>query len=56
MHVAKGHPPDPKYETYSGTHVTRRDVALGRPGFEPWGAEARLAEFKVIPRPLKKVP
>jgi hypothetical protein len=42
MHFVRGKPPE--------AHTKRREVALGRPGFDPRRAEVHLAEFKVIPR------
>jgi hypothetical protein len=41
-----------EYATRPGARAKRREVALGRPGFEP-GRIARMAEFKAIPRPKK---
>jgi hypothetical protein len=52
MHFRKEKAPEAQYATYTGAHAKRREVAMGRPGFEPGRAGARLAEFKVIPRPL----
>jgi hypothetical protein len=53
MHFVKGNPPESQYATYPGAHAKRREVALGRPGFEPGRAEVHVAEFKVIPRPTR---
>jgi hypothetical protein len=50
MQFVKGKPPETQYATRPGARAKRREVALGRPGFEP-GRIARMAEFKAIPRP-----
>jgi hypothetical protein len=50
MQFVKGKPPETQYATCPGDRAKRREVALGRPGFEP-GRIARMAEFKAIPRP-----
>jgi hypothetical protein len=52
MHFAQGKLQEAQYATYSGAHAKRREVALGRPVFESGRADGRLAEFKVIPRPV----
>jgi hypothetical protein len=35
MHFVKGKPPETQYATRPGARAKRREVALGRPGFEP---------------------
>jgi hypothetical protein len=50
MQFVKGKPPETQYATRPGARAKRREVALGRPGFEP-GRIVRMAEFKAIPRP-----
>jgi hypothetical protein len=50
MQFVKGKSPETQYATRPGARAKRREVALGRPGFEP-GRVARMAEFKAIPRP-----
>jgi hypothetical protein len=50
MQSGKGKPPETQYATRPGARAKRREVPLGRPGFEP-GRIARMAEFKAIPRP-----
>jgi hypothetical protein len=51
MQFVKGKPPETQYATRPGARAKRRQVALGRPGFEP-GRIARMADFKAIPRPM----
>jgi hypothetical protein len=51
MQFVKGKPPEIQNATRPGARAKRREVALGRPGFEP-GRIARMAEFKAIPRPI----
>jgi hypothetical protein len=52
MQFVKGKPPETQNATRPGAREKRREVALGRPGFEP-GRIARMAEFKAIPRPIR---
>jgi hypothetical protein len=52
MQFVKGKPPETQYATRPGARAKRREVALGRPGLEPWRI-ARMAEFKAIPTPLR---
>jgi hypothetical protein len=47
MQFVKGKPPETQFATRPGARAKRREVALGRPGFEP-GRIAHMAEF---PRP-----
>jgi hypothetical protein len=47
MHFVKGKPPDTQYATHPAACVKRREVALGRSGFEP----THMAELNAIPRP-----
>jgi hypothetical protein len=54
MQFVEGKPPETQYATRQGARAKRREVALGRPGFEP-GRIARMAEFKAIPRPLTQL-
>jgi hypothetical protein len=51
MQFVKGKPPETQYATRLGARAKGREVALGRPGFEP-GRIARMAEFKAILRPI----
>jgi hypothetical protein len=51
MQFVKGKPPETHYATRPGARAKRREVALGRPGFEP-GRIVCMAEFKAIPRPF----
>jgi hypothetical protein len=51
MQFVKGKAPETQYATRPGAGAKRREVALGRPGFEP-GRIARMAEFKAIPGPV----
>jgi hypothetical protein len=53
MQFVEGTPPETQYATRPGARAKRREVPLGRPGFEP-GRIARVAEFKAIPRPISQ--
>jgi hypothetical protein len=53
MQFVKGKSPEIHYATRPGARAKRRDVALGRPGFEP-GRIPRMAEFRTIPKPDMK--
>jgi hypothetical protein len=43
MHFVKGKLPETQYATRPGARVKRREVALGRPGFEPGRRRAQLS-------------
>jgi hypothetical protein len=43
MQFVKGKPPEAQYATRPGARARRREVALGRPGFEPGRIRAWLS-------------